>query len=189
MRLFVAVPIPSHPELERAYQEIRSGFKTIRPVDPKKQHITLKFIGDPGTSVAEVVDALKGVGCGSGKFDCQVQGFGAFPDWRRPSVLWLSLSNNEAFTSLASAIDARTSERLKISPEKRPFIAHITLGRVKEARGIDLQNLKDLLGTTVEGLKSSAYVVQVDGLLLMNSDLAPSGPEYTVIERFPLSEH
>ena len=60
-------------------------------------------------------------------FTLSLGGGGAFPDPRRASVLWLGVQQgSDALADLAVSLSS-------LSNDDRPFRAHLTLGRAKQA--------------------------------------------------------
>ena len=67
------------------------------------------------------------------------------------------------------------------APENRPFQAHLTLGRVREPV------LNPELAAAMEGLVQEDFgEVNADRVLLMQSQLAPKGAIYTILEQVGL---
>ena len=131
MRLFFAVKIPIDGSFHELYQKLKVSSRDLRPVDPEKQHVTLKFIGDPGTSAEAVAGVVSMVGGHHEPFVLNVDGAGAFPNWKRPSVLWMGLSPIEPLKALAEDIDSRVHEDIGLELERRSFKGHITVARNK----------------------------------------------------------
>jgi 2'-5' RNA ligase len=68
-----------------------------------------------------------------------------------------------------------------VPTEERPFAAHVTLGRVRNGRG---------LGRLVERLQQTAWTpppaFRVEHVTLFESRLSSAGPTYTPLLRAPL---
>src|SRR5438552_2020131 len=94
MRLFVAVDMPDvvKDALEReVVAPLRAAVDGARWTRPDGRHLTLKFLGEVGDDrVRMVEDALEPAG-GGGVFDASLGDVGAFPNVRRPRVLWVGL--------------------------------------------------------------------------------------------------
>jgi 2'-5' RNA ligase len=106
---------------------------------------------------------------------------GAFPNFRRPRVVWVGMTGERALQSLAGDID-RALTLLGIPAETRPFQAHLTLGRVKsELPPADATNLAAAAKAS-HGARGFA-VQTVD---LMRSELGPGGSRYSVMAAVPL---
>lgn len=187
MRLFFAVEIPTDGGFHTLYRGLKGLSKHLRPVDPEKQHITLKFLGDPGTSAEDVVEAVSGIGEGHDPFKLSVEGIGAFPNWNRPSVLWMGLSPVEPLRELAEDIDSRIHDDIGLDREKRSFKGHITVARYKRREPFDTITAQDLMKEVLDGFIERDYSIPVKEFHLINSTLTPHGPVYRKIGSFPLT--
>lgn len=187
MRLFFAVEIPRDRCFYQLYQGLKGLSKYLRPVDPEKQHITLKFLGDPGTSVEEVKKAVSGIGENHDDFVLKVDGFGAFPNWKRPSVLWMGLHPVEPLRALAEDVDNRIHETIGTDLEKRKFRGHITVARYKGRAPFESVGAQNLLEGTLNEFNSREYLIPVNEIHLINSTLTPNGPIYRKVSSFALT--
>ena len=101
-----------------------------------------------------------------------MDGLGAFPNLSRPRILWAGLKGGtDQMGKMANDVESMVC-RLGFEPEKKRFRPHLTLGRVRNDRGLD-----DL----TEYMK--AYRVQpirfrFDRLVLFQSTLTPQGAIY-----------
>lgn len=187
MRLFIAVEIPGDAAFNKLFIGLRPISKYLRPVDPNKQHITLKFLGDVGTSVEDVIDSISGIGQHHKPIKMRVKEAGAFPNWKRPSVLWLGLSPVDDLRALAMELDRNLHERVGTDLEKRDFRAHITVARYKGREPFDTRSSQDLVERTLKELEVKNYEVPVNEFHLISSILTPKGPVYRNLASFPLS--
>jgi 2'-5' RNA ligase len=102
-------------------------------VAPEKMHLTVRFIGHvDDTRVGATLEALR-PSLPVAQFDIEVGRCGVFPPSGPPRALWIGLSSGTA--SLAAMHDEfnRRLAPLGYEPENRPFNAHLTLARVKDA--------------------------------------------------------
>jgi 2'-5' RNA ligase len=145
-------------------------------------HLTLKFLGNADEAmVGAIGDAAARCTRGVGSIPLSVGGVGAFPDMRRPRVVWVGLGGQIGrLAELSGALEDACFE-LGFKKEGRPFRPHLTLGRVKDRLSVEaikrIEQSKDvILGDMV-----------VDGIELIKSDLFPSGAVYTTLSHFPLT--
>lgn len=135
-------------------------------VKPGAIHITLRFLGEmPESSLQDInrwTEALDRIQAAP----YSIQPINAFPDLRRPKVLFLDITPHEPFIALYQRLDTFLSS-IGINAEDRPYQPHITLGRVKlparSAKAPPFQPLSDTLTTVA----------------LFQSRLTPTGPIYT----------
>jgi 2'-5' RNA ligase len=158
----------------------------MRPVDPDKQHITLKFLGDPGTSAEEVKEAVSSIGRDHDPFEMRIHGHGAFPNWKRPSVLWIGLRPVDPLRALAEDVDRKIHDSIGTDMERRKFRGHITIARYKGRAPLDHRTPRDLLEEAVNDLIGRDYVIPVNEFHLINSTLTSAGPVYRKLFSFKL---
>jgi 2'-5' RNA ligase len=184
-RLFVALPLPAtaKAELNSLVHVLRRGAPGIRWVRPEHLHITLRFLGDveEEQSVA-LVESLNQV-TELPPFTFNLAGLGAFPDRRRPRVVWTGIdSGREQMMSLAACVE-KSVLAAGLPPEDRPFSPHLTLGRVKEPGDLTA------LWQEASAASATSFVgkpVHASDVRLIWSTLTPTGPVYRDVESFPL---
>lgn len=183
IRSFIAIHIDDKikKSLGNLIATIRRFGADIKWVRSDNLHLTLKFLGNiDETQVASISAHLDEIGKRVPPFSFSLSGTGAFPDFRRPRVIWIGLKGYEPAMRIVSDIDnALTAEGFE--REKRPFSPHITLGRVRSLQGIaklseELVKYKDIEFGTQD----------VESFHLMKSVLKPGGAEYSVLHSAPL---
>jgi RNA 2',3'-cyclic 3'-phosphodiesterase len=118
-------------------------------------------------------------------FDIHLAGLGAFPNLKRPRVIYVGLQAPAALDALARAIES-ASRRLGYESEERPFSAHLTLGRVRQtANATEQQQIRRAIEGTQVDLLGTA---RVDSVHLYKSDLNPGGSVYTRLYSAPLKK-
>ncbi|MBP6926989.1 MAG: RNA 2',3'-cyclic phosphodiesterase [Caldisericales bacterium] len=92
-------------------------------------HLTLKFLGDTEEGIAQKISGeLEGMVFQ--KIPYRFSRFGGFPNLRGPRVLWVGLESPTC-AEVAQKIDG-ICNKFGFSLEERPFVSHLTLGRIKE---------------------------------------------------------
>ena len=143
-----------------------------------KFHITLFFIGDVNKEKLKAIDnALSEIGSQLNfeELRFRTAGINAFPDLRYPRVIILDLINEDKNVF-------KLSERINIELEKigfskgKQFHPHITLGRVKREKKLNLTELKNIRIPDMNFLEES--------LFLMESKLNSKGSEYSVVKEY-----
>ena len=181
LRSFIAVEIPS--EVQNIIADNISPLKNtlpkplIRWVDPRNVHLTLKFLGDVSPANLErLAGTLKGEVASHEMFSMSIGGLGAFPNQRRPRVIWIGLDAPPALLTLQHAVDAAAAQ-MGFPREERSFSAHLTVGRVAQAASAsDLQHIRSALESTKVGILGT---VRVQAIHIFKSDLQPGGSVYT----------
>jgi 2'-5' RNA ligase len=184
MRLFVAGNLP--PAIRDAIHDdaapLRQATSAVKWVVASALHITLKFLGEQDErAVGDLTRALEYVGQKHPPLQIRLTEAGAFPNFRRPRVVWVGMTCQDALRALASDID-RAFAPMGIAPETRPFQAHLTLGRVRgEMTSVEAAALADAARTF---RPMGAFALEtVD---LMRSELGPGGSRYSVMAAVPL---
>jgi len=96
-------------------------------------------------------------------------------------VVWAGCSGDAAkLAGLAQAVE-RAAERIGVPRENRPFVAHLTIGRVKSPR-----NAKRLLQAIENQKEAFLGKDAAAGFTLFRSTLAPEGSIYEALAEFPL---
>lgn len=149
----------------------------VKWVEKRNLHLTLQFIGEaPEESVRKIVsDAARAAGAVS-SFVLGISGAGAFPGPLRPRVLWAGVGEGE---KQVRHLAGELSRCLGLVPDK-PFSPHITLGRVREGRKVQIS---DALHRERD---YHAGTVPVERFVCFGSTLTPKGPVYREIAGFYL---
>ncbi len=148
---------------------------------PQSLHVTTKFLGWANAEVVDAIrDRMQDILEGRKGFDLGARGVGAFPDERRPRILWVGVHDGtSALKAIADATDASMAE-LGFPRETRAFSPHVTIGRVKDASG-GVEGIFAPLRQTDFGIS------QVREVILYESIMKSSGSEYVALFRLPLS--
>ena len=181
MRLFVALKIPAEvrEKIAALVQELREVEPQAKWIRAENLHVTLKFIGEPGSSTAAEIGAALSKVRTSREISGQFQGLGFFPNYYIPNVLWTGITGAPELVSLAAQIDKNLSE-IGIPYEARPFSPHLTLARLHEVETHD--KLRAAIGKKVR-IKFGSLAVRE--FHLVESKLKPTGAEYTTLQSFP----
>jgi 2'-5' RNA ligase len=181
LRLFIAIELPGG--LKKAISQVmdplrsKAGTTAVRWVPVSNIHLTLKFLGDVAPAgVGLIEEALESEAASHPAFRLEAGGLGAFPNLKRPRVIWLGVDAPPELASLQRGIESAAA-RLGYASETRPFSPHLTLGRVREnASAVELIVLSSALK---EARFNSPGPFAVDAVNLFKSDLLPGGSEYT----------
>ena len=180
LRAFLAVALPESVRAcaGQAIETLRGVVPAgVRWTPPENQHLTLKFLGE---IPEDRVDAL--VGRASAKLaalapvELALGGFGAFPSAREARVLWLGVQRGAgALARLARQLDS-ASRVAGVERERRPFAAHLTLGRLREPARVEIERLP-----APESVAWTATEV-----VLYESRLAPDGARHVPLAHLAL---
>jgi 2'-5' RNA ligase len=183
-RVFIAVHLDEalRQEIVHLEERLRQAGAPLRWIASGNLHFTVRFLGEiTPAQLAQVRLATREAAAGTPPFRLTLEGVGAFPSLARPQVIWVGV--REGGEHLA-AISARLDEALahhRFPRERRPFVAHLTITRLKHQRR---------WGEIVRALSGFKEVPvgtqQVNSLAIMESHLHPKGARYTRLEEVPL---
>ena len=184
IRCFIAIELPEDltNRIEQYIAELRHQAPDIKWVRKNALHITLKFLGElPSARVDQIISALMPLHQQSTVLDIRITGLGAFPNEKRPRVIWLGIEPNprDLFFELHHTLEGFL-EAIGIEREKRKFSPHLTLARIKTPQ--DLSHLFAYLN----GHPFQTCSFSVHDIVLMRSFLKPAGAEYRIIQKYPL---
>lgn len=156
--------------------ELRESGADVRWESPDKFHATIKFLGDvEEAGLPGVLRDARSACAPHPPFVVSYQGLGAFPALRHPKVVWIGCANEDGTLGrIKTSLDAGLLPH-GFKVEERAFRPHVTLGRVRSARG--LQHLTPRL----ENLTFEPQTGTISEILVMKSVLRPQGAEYSVV--------
>lgn len=183
LRAFIALDLPDGIRhylrtISATMQERLAGMP-IGWMPVENIHLTLKFLGNiseqNADNIGRILDDL------APKFsplELSVGGVGAFPNPKRARVLWVGVAAAEALLDLQQEIE-RGCQSLGYPAERRPFSAHLTLGRVqRDASHKEVQQIARGLQTQDFDRRERVFV---DELALFRSELSPEGAVYSAL--------
>ena len=200
IRAFLAIELS--PELRAALSAIQQDLtrRLERAVDrhvrigwaqPASMHLTVKFLGDtPEDTLAALRPAIEQVAAGHPAILVPIARIGAFPRLQQPRVLWAGPlesweQGREAVRvqALSQAVEA-ACQAVGLAPEGRPFSPHVTLARIKEG---ERQVGQALAQSGVLDQPVTMGMLSIKRLIMMKSELRPTGPVYSMLWDCPLA--
>jgi len=174
VRLFLAVAPggPFRAALSARLDAARRALP-VRWTGPEGWHLTLQFLGEwPEERLPGLQDALDAVDPGP-PFVLRPGPLGAFPDLRRPRVLFLHLEDDGQSAALARRLRAAVAACWPDGPQDaKGFRPHLTLARV--GAPLERSQMKMLQGIELSDLPE----IPVEGFALVASTLRPDGARY-----------
>jgi RNA 2',3'-cyclic 3'-phosphodiesterase len=144
-----------------------------RPVPTPNLHVTLAFLGS--VAIARIPDLQRMAREQATRFAHEVPAtltFTRLAHWKEPQIL-CALAAEQSPTARDLAVTLQeAAAALGLSPDRKPFQAHVTLAR-KVARPGALLRLRPV-------------VWRFDAFALVDSRTEPSGPVFSVIDSYPL---
>jgi 2'-5' RNA ligase len=186
MRLFLAVnlPVALRARIHADIEPMRRACPGVAWVHPEHLHFTLKFLGEVSNGASTALQKTVGVAVQVRKrFTIILRGMGAFPNFRRPRVVWIGVKDDRSLTTLARSVE-EACVSLGFQPEVRPFGAHLTVGRVKRELNVLALQCLERAGFGMH----NEYVLDVQSVDLMQSELRVGGPSYTMLASLPFQD-
>jgi RNA 2',3'-cyclic 3'-phosphodiesterase len=188
LRLFVAIPVPAaiRNEMMRVQHELQplAPRGVVRWTKPEQLHLTLRFLGDVSSDrVAALQESVRAVCAGGLVLHLRAQGIGSFPSARSPRVIWIGIRDGESrLGDLQRKIEAAV-QPFTAEPGGERFAGHVTLGRFKQFRHLELKALTghaEMMKTRMFGEWTAPEIE------LIRSELSPTGAHYTTLATFLL---
>jgi 2'-5' RNA ligase len=187
-RIFLAVVLSDavRAKLAGALQDLQPLASTVAATPIDRIHLTLHFLGEvDAVRVGKIALGLGPSVAARTRFPIEVAGVGAFPSIRRPNILWAGVVGDHLGDLLALHAAAGSALAAAGVPlELRPYVPHLTLGRVRRPltarERVRMRDWGERWSSAVFGQ------VEVDEVSLIRSELALKPPRYTTVESFPL---
>ncbi|MFO1497820.1 MAG: RNA 2',3'-cyclic phosphodiesterase [Verrucomicrobiota bacterium] len=187
IRAFVAACLPD--ALLQAIITVQSnlaqmpGVSHVRWTHREQLHLTLRFYGNVAQPEVPALERALGHAVqGLPVPTLSVEGLGCFPSIQRPRVIWLGIGGDLSQLHQMEARIRQATVAFGSHSETRTFQPHLTLGRIERA-GADAKRL----GQVVEQAATPAPGRwRLTELQLIQSQLKPSGSEYTTLATMPI---
>jgi 2'-5' RNA ligase len=185
LRTFVAVELDDacRGALATTLEGLRRAAEGVRWVRPEALHLTLKFIGELAEAdLPEAIECLAEAASGVSPFVMSVGGIGGFPPRGKPRIVHVGVREESGeLLRLQETVESVLKREMGVAREKRRYVPHITVGRVRQRRSCPtVEEIAELAGEQEFGR------VGVGSFVLMKSDLRPTGAVYTPLNRFAL---
>ncbi len=171
MRCFIGIPLDDiiREEIYKLYPDI----KNLRFTKKENLHITVKFLGEIQEKRIEKIKNAIVESCNdTTKFKISCNRLSAFPSTASARVVWVNvIEGADIITEIYKTLE-NNLEKIGFEKEKRQYIPHITIARIKNSVNI------------ADYLKKFEINSVADEIVLYKSDLKPEGPFYTNIFEF-----
>lgn len=181
-RVFLSIDIENQtllPHISETQNKLDTSLAKMKLVEIENIHFTLRFLGDTSlTKIEDIKSCLSPIQVDP--FEIVVHGVGAFPNSRRPRVIWIGVDQNaERIRDLKIEIDSRLKE-LGYKPEKKRFTPHATIARVRYIKDAEnlVKNIDELVNSSIGSMTVSKFNMK-------KSTLTPTGPIYETLWHVP----
>lgn len=178
-RLFIALDIPQKnlEDIIKIRDEIYGFDENIQWESADKLHITLKFLGDVGENMTELIsNQLDNIQFN--KLNTSLTKFGIFYKNHDPKILWVGLKLDKDIFNFKEIIE-ENCELLGFPKESTKFKPHLTLLRIKGKE--DFSKIKNFLSYNFNEVNFT-----IDSFSLLKSTLQPQGSMYSLVKKYNL---
>jgi 2'-5' RNA ligase len=182
-RAFISVDVGPRIDWHALRKELAEVDRGVRPVRPEQLHLTLRFLGDTEEDLVPDLKELMARSVeGVAPFQLAFEGVGAFPNARRPRVVWIGLQGAEPLMEVARRLETGMVE-LGWKREKRGFRPHATVARIKHVRRMGR------LSSLLERWQDRSFgSMEVRAVHLKRSELRPEGAIHTTVHTVALGD-
>ena len=186
VRLFFSVPLSDKARIAAA-AALRAMKRTAGEEEPlswtreEHLHFTIAFLGEQLEEALPRLRAAAEPCAGLRAFDLELRGAGAFPNPRRPRVLWLGVGKGaQQLEQLAGRLCTGLRDG-GFALEEKPFRGHLTAARVRPGG-------ERSASRALQAVPAGAIAeFKVERLCLMQSQLSPHGAKHTLVHEIRLS--
>jgi 2'-5' RNA ligase len=182
VRAFLSINIDDQlllSHIGQLQQRLDQKAAKMKLIEINNIHFTLRFFGDtPLDKIGKIREHLEKIEVEP--FDIRIAGVGAFPNKRRPRIVWIGVTKNgQQVRELKMEIDLLLKD-VGYQSEKRKYTPHATIARVRNISDSNriAVNLDELANEPIGSMS-------VSGFTMMKSTLTPTGPIYDTMWRIP----
>lgn len=188
-RIFIAINLPEDIKKELAKYEEKWPELPAKWTNKDNLHITLEFLGNlTDIEIADVCNVLKDVASRHKSFSINLEKVLYGPPLRQgfagqaPRFVWVEGEKSSELEDFKKDLQECLLEEIKFRPEGRGFTPHITLARILEweFRKIEPEERPEIN-------EFIDFIVPVESVEVMESELKRGGPQYTILESCALS--
>jgi RNA 2',3'-cyclic 3'-phosphodiesterase len=175
-RLFVGLEIPV--EIGERLSSFRGGLPGARWISPENYHLTLRFIGDIDGGTAREVDAALAE---ARPRDPVTIGFERLDSFGgdRPHAVIARVEPTRALVEMQAEVE-RIVRRAGLPPEKRKFVPHVTIARLRNGSPLDVAEFLATRG------HFPRFSFTADHVSLFSARELTGGGPYVVEAAYPL---
>ena len=163
-------------EIER----LRPLCRAVAWVPSPNVHLTLAFLGEQDDQrLADAADALDEAAAATAPFALTFHRLGAFPGMERPRILWIGVAEGALPLRALQGAIAAALDRRRFVLDARPWHPHLTIGRVFDPGRWRREAGPALREAIARAAMTGFGTLAVSRIVLMRSDLSPSGARYS----------
>lgn len=173
-RLFIAIRPPE--AVRDLLLDAQEGIEGARWADEATLHLTLRFVGEVETPVAEdLAEQLARIT--AGPFPLAIDGVGHFTRKGQAAALWARVVSSAPLEGLRQKVE-RACEAAGLGRETRRFTPHVTLARLNRTSGE--------IGRWLASFGDMRIDWRAEDFTLFESHLGHTGATHETIATYPL---
>lgn len=186
MRAFFAFDIAEESivGLERIVKTLSSEYGMIKWTKPHDFHVTAHFFQE--VNERTLFEIIKDVGerliVPSRPLTFELGQLRPVPGRDNPRLIWMRIAGDTKPLTVIQSVIQKIILQNGLLIDTRPFIPHITLGRIKKNN-----QSYDKVGDLQSSMQDCAEKIIIDALTLYQSEPTQQGPCYTALHTFPFS--
>ncbi len=186
MRAFLAIELPHQVQaaVRGLQQELARETSDVKWVEQAHLHVTMRFLGDITDEQQRGIEqGLARIAAHTPAITARLSHPGTFPATSALRVIWVGIDQGaEELSRVAEALEDEVT-RLGLPAAEKPFVAHVTLGRVRFPKPRP---------QLFEHIQACAWMpppaFSLTHVTLFQSVLSSAGPTYTALARAPFLE-
>ena len=179
LRLFVAaeLPEPVRGAIEVSIAPWRRRMSGFRWSAVENLHLTIAFIGQVASAdLPDIGLRLERAAAVAAPCATALGRLGRFPERGRARVLWAGIDDPQSEVAAVAGVVVRALEGF-LTPDERPFRAHVTVARARQPTALP----EAFLTTSLEPMR-----FRIDRIALVRSHLSGDEPQYEALQRWHL---
>ena len=184
-RIFIAINLPEDIKRQLFLYSEKWPELPAKWTAKDNLHITLEFLGDlTDVEIRDVCLVVKEVAGKHKSFSINLNKILYGPPKKMPpKMVWIEGEKSDELAELKHELQKYLLEKISYRPEGREFTPHITLARISEweFRKFEPEERPEVN-------EDIDFVVSVESIEVMESELKRGGPVYTILESHALGE-
>jgi 2'-5' RNA ligase len=161
---------------ETLARRARDARVELRFVSPASYHLTLRFLGQTrAETIPAICDALDRAVIDTPSIKLRTTRLGAFSSLDQARVVWAGIDEQTGQLAILAKKIEDACVGIGFTPELRPFHAHVTIARLREARPV-----RDVVLPLAEQMFGDT---RIDAITLYESETKSQGPLYREVHR------
>jgi RNA 2',3'-cyclic 3'-phosphodiesterase len=180
-RIFIAINLPDSVKKNLSAQQLKWAELPCRWTRKENLHITLAFLGYLNDEeLVELCKITREIASRHDPVMIKLNKIIYAPKNQPPRMIWVEGEENQELEKLQK--DLANSLPVEKEKENKQYVPHITLGKIKQ---MEFKIIEPEERPQID--ESISLSFEASSIEIMESELKRGGPEYELVESFPLS--